>query len=456
MVLHGEMSGKTYTLASKLGAGGEGTVWTVVENRQIVAKIYHQGLDGRTAEKFHSMQLKRWSDPRVAFPVERLRDGSGHLVGLAMPKVRSKHPLYEFLHPNIRAEQSLPTGRVFQLRLACQLAKLVSDVHDQGYGIYDLNDENIRVSSGWRPRLAIVDVDSWTCLGRNPRTGQPCIYPCTVARDEYRAPSHAGSDLLLDAQRQDEWALAVFIWKLLKDGGHPFALRQVATTALPPSIHDAVNQGLFPFALQSSVPNGFEGVDAGIGVDAMDDEVWALFLRTFVDSHPDPAIRPSAKEWHVALSTWRRREEMLGFGTVIPRTEVACRWMRECSTSVGSWNPFKRLADLKQYVPIAVLAIILLGTGWACLVAIEFVKSSIAVSSSQGTAQPEHPQSPSALLSGSLRQVELRRMEPPFANTLRPVEKAEPSLKPDGKSNSERWHHAPAFWQSLLEEEEPQ
>src|SRR5581483_3902055 len=94
--------GQTVRLGKELGRGGEGAVFEVPDNPELVAKIYHKPVEAARADKLRKMvsiatnELTRYA----AWPSNLLLDSShGSLIGLVMRRVTGYKQIHELYTP---------------------------------------------------------------------------------------------------------------------------------------------------------------------------------------------------------------------------------------------------------------------------------------------------------------------------------------------------------------------
>jgi DNA-binding helix-hairpin-helix protein with protein kinase domain len=88
-------SGHAIRLGSKLGGGGEGTVYEAFGRADLALKIYLPGLAQQRQQKIQAMIDGHCSAAKcVAFPIETLFDGRGNFVGFAMRRVAGYKPIH--------------------------------------------------------------------------------------------------------------------------------------------------------------------------------------------------------------------------------------------------------------------------------------------------------------------------------------------------------------------------
>ncbi len=297
MLLH-RSNGQLLNLNRELGGGGEGKIYTVVEDAALAAKIYHHPTP-ELAAKLRVMVAHPPEDPMsgeghvsIAWPVELLERG-GQVVGFLMPKASEVLPVHEFYNPKTRRDRCPFFNYLYLHRTARNLAAAVSSLHAFGYVVGDVNESNILVSK--TALVTLVDTDSFQVKDRRSST----LYPCPVGKPEFTPPELQGKPFR-DLQRQpehDRFGLAVLIFQLLMEGTHPFA--GVYTGAGdPPPIEARIAAGHFPYG-RRRVP--YQPTPIAPAWDILPPNLRSLFIRCFEDGHRYPRVRPDAQTWVKAI-----------------------------------------------------------------------------------------------------------------------------------------------------------
>lgn len=207
--------GTPVVIGSRIGRGGEGTVYTVANAERLALKIYHEH---GVAREDHIQSLidatRSGASAAVAWPKRRVLDPSKATVGFLMEAFCDARPIHELYTPFSRRTCFPAANSAFLRRTALNLARVVARVHDDGFVIGDLNHSSVLVLPNATVRL--VDADSFP-LAPN--------FICRVGTPEYMPFELQGADLNLvpRSPRHDVFALSVLIYQLLFDGRHPFA-----------------------------------------------------------------------------------------------------------------------------------------------------------------------------------------------------------------------------------------
>ncbi len=216
-----------YTISdTPFAKGGEGSIYDVLGNANLVAKIYHRS--GRTDEKQRKILAMLASPPvgitdQIAWPTDIIYSANSEFLGFMMPRIRNTakiDSLYSYDKRNFH-------NFSFFLQVAQNLCAAVSAVHSSGHVCGDLNPANICVD----PKTALitlVDTDSYHIKAKDGS-----VFKCPVCRPEY-VPSEVQSIMntgssLRDVNADtftiytDYFAVAIHIFALLMNGAHPYS-----------------------------------------------------------------------------------------------------------------------------------------------------------------------------------------------------------------------------------------
>jgi DNA-binding helix-hairpin-helix protein with protein kinase domain len=295
-------SRKRATLGEKIADGGEGEIRKVLEDRRFCAKIYHKGRG--SYEKIVAMLKNRPEDPMnpehtsLAWPTGVVFNERGSFLGFVMPYFSHSVPVHEVYGTDLRIRKF---GGCFNwyylLTSAVNFASVTASVHAKGHAIGDMNEKNIQISP--RAVVTLIDCDSFIirCNGKTYKNG--------VGVGEYSAPEVLLNGYESRSERSDRFAVAVFIFKLLMLGFHPFSGKWNGGGE-PPTLESRIGQGITPY-----FGSGYE-LDPPLNapsITILPEEVRLLFKRGFVDGHRSPSLRPTALEWFRVLKPYMGRME---------------------------------------------------------------------------------------------------------------------------------------------------
>ena len=289
-------NGQQITLGTRIGGGGEGTVFDV-PGTAYVAKVYHKPTRDM-ALKLVAMVADPPIDPTVnlghvsiAWPVDLLwKDRQA--IGFLMPRVAQMWPLHTVWTPKNRRDRVPLFNYLYLHRTARNLAAAFVSLHASGHVVGDVNESNILVNS--RALVSLVDTDSFQIYDRS----RHATYRCPVGKPEFTPPELQGQ-ALREVNRtpdQDCFGLAVAIFQLLMEGTHPYGgVFQGAGD--PPSIADRIAAGHFLYSRQQAVP--YRPTPFAPEFTTIAPRLQRLFVRCF-DAR-SPRNRPDAQTWLHAL-----------------------------------------------------------------------------------------------------------------------------------------------------------
>ena len=289
---------KLGTLLNKGGAAGK--IYACVNHPDLVAKIFHDRNKSKTnRQKLEAMLQNRPNIPtlykggkayvQIAWPEAVLEDEEGFCCGYLMPFINTDDAvsLDHLMQKAVRQKQGLSEKYEDRLIAAYNMTAMVAALHKCGHYIVDLKPANVSVYKD-NMAVAVYDCDGFSIRGIDTR------YPAEYVSEEYiypegmkKSPEEMGED-------QDNFALAVIIFKLLNNGIHPFAgtPRQKDDAML--DIQTRIEQYHYPYGLW---PDTYQAPHPYSMHDYFAPETLKLFDRAFVKNEK----RPTAKEWYVHL-----------------------------------------------------------------------------------------------------------------------------------------------------------
>jgi len=283
-------TGSVVYLDSELGRGGEGSVYSVKSNSNIVAKLYHQPITNEKQEKIKTMvNLK--SDALLTFttwPTDTLRNVNGHIVGFLMPKLTGKE-IHKLYGPKTRLLEFPNATYSFLVHTATNLARAFASVHESGHVIGDINHGNFYVTD--QATVKLLDCDSFQISTTNR------LFKCEVGIPMYQPPELQSISSFRDitrTQNHDNFGLALFLFLLLFMGRHPFAGRYLGSGEMP--IEKAIKE--YRFAYSSSAPSMMMHPPPGTAhMGTIPFPISGLFERAFSKESSRDDARPKPEEW---------------------------------------------------------------------------------------------------------------------------------------------------------------
>lgn len=300
---------------SPFASGGEGELFKVLNPSGLsncVAKVFHR--NKRDAEKEAKIEYLLENPPvfegaldeqPIVWVKHILHDAQGNFVGFMMPKATGekleiltspKLPKYlgkEWQRFKLGGDEALR----LRLKVCYNLAAALRMVHATGkYVLVDLKPDNILIKSNGV--VSIVDTDSIEVI-ENGTT----LFPATVATPEYTPNEYytgtKPGKVVIDPS-WDNFSLAVIYYRLLF-GVHPHAATSKAPYDNVNALGDKIKHGLFVH--NPKLSDQFTVVPPPHRAFAhLDRDLRKLFIRTFVNGHEDPKLRPSPEEWGQTLT----------------------------------------------------------------------------------------------------------------------------------------------------------
>jgi DNA-binding helix-hairpin-helix protein with protein kinase domain len=310
-----------HALGRELGRGGEGSVYELPHEKDLVAKLYHRPADPERAAKI--MAMSRSTTPRLcevaAWPVEPLSTApGGGVVGFLMPRCAGR-PIHALYGPKSRLVDFPSANWAFLIQAAANLARAFSVVHEQGHVIGDVNQGNCLVSP--RATVTLIDCDSF-------QIAREKIFHCTVGTPIYTPAELYGQPLASAARtaQQDGFGLAVLIFQLLFIGRHPYAGKYLDPRQEMP-IERAIREGRFAYGSLAGA-HLMEQPPFTPSLNLLPASVAGLFERAFSAATSARLSRPAAREWVVALEGLGRELASCPANAShqFPRGCVGCPW----------------------------------------------------------------------------------------------------------------------------------
>ncbi len=291
-----DTSGRPFPLDRQLASGGEGAVYTLPNDPNRVAKVYHQHRPPsvQTIEKLASMVAL--ANPQLlslaAWPSGLLSNArTRQVAGFVMPRLIDFQPIQHLYNPVQRLKHFPRAGWTFQTRAARNLAAAFDEVHKTGCLVGDVNQSNAQVSM--RALVRLIDCDSFQVRANGKQ------FLCEVGTPQYTPPELQGKSLRgqVRTENHDRFGLAVVLYQLLFVGRHPYA--GIYRGAGDPSPEQLIAE--FRFA-QGPMARSW-GMDPPPHTPTFADispDIGALFRRAF-ERGSEAGNRPRPAEWIEAL-----------------------------------------------------------------------------------------------------------------------------------------------------------
>jgi len=288
-----DVHGRKYALLEKIGAGGQGTVWTTNYEGLLVklAKIETESLRRNYYRRLKYIMLREdLPHSSIAAPKDLLAEPD---CGYVMELMDSMKPLDEILLPSPEEKDvSLWYRRDGAIRrrifILHHLAGIISEIHAKGFVFGDLSPNNIFVSQNNDfYEVQLIDCDNLSPGGS--------IDGSVFFTEKYAAPElilhKSGYDTLTDA-----WSFAVIAYQLLTLR-HPFIGDKVSEGE--PELEEMALRGEFPWVEDQN--DSSNRCTTGLPFELVAFKpLRELFQKTFSAAN-NPWARPGVLEWHDAL-----------------------------------------------------------------------------------------------------------------------------------------------------------
>ena len=295
-------AGNKIVLAEKIGSGGEGNVYKVSSQKNIVAKIYHNQI---TTQKQHKIKAMAESADDVlrkitAWPLDTLHKiKNGDICGFIMPDITGCEPLHHIYSPSHRKQQFPDMDWVFLINTCRNIAAAFGAIHARGHVIGDVNPNLVFVSS--KTIAKFIDCDSFqiTYAGKT--------YPCEVGVPHFTPPElqdHTSFKGISRTKNHDNFGLSLLIFHILMMGRHPFSGVYSGSIHMP--LEKLIKQFLYAFSDNPVKKSKITPPPNSITPDILSDEIKMLFEQAFSESG-SRFHRPTAKEWLNALDSFKQK-----------------------------------------------------------------------------------------------------------------------------------------------------
>lgn len=285
-----DSTGRALLLSDQIGRGGEGGVFVVEGEPNLVGKVYHRTpVPADTLEKLELMVSRRSKalEAISAWPQSLLYGGGRREPGgILIPRIHGARHLHELYGTSTR-RRHFPEAKWHHLLLAARnVAAAFDTMHQAGIVVGDVNQGNLLVDETMCVRF--IDCDSFQVCSENK------IFHCPVGTPHF-TPPELQSKKLRDERRtpnHDLFGMAALMFHLIFVGRHPFAGRFFGAGELP--IEKAIAERRFTFsrdrkALQVEPP------PASLLLEDIPPQLAGLFERAFRAA--DGESRPTAREW---------------------------------------------------------------------------------------------------------------------------------------------------------------
>ena len=294
--------GKSFPLGSKIAAGGEGTVYRLLDRSDRCVKVYHDtNLPNQGDLEKIRILISKSSELEnfAALPVgiahrnefNRLLGGTLHPVGVFL-KLIEGHDVFQVYNHNNRLTH-FPNRRFnFLIRVALNLSRAFEELHKRDIVLGDVNEKNVKVRQD--ATISFIDCDSFQVK----KDGR--VFRCPVGAEMWTPPELIGVDLkTIDrTPNHDLFGLAQLIFLLFFAGRFPFA--GVSPRGSELKLTEAMQNFAFAYAPEG-MNGGLSPPPGAPPFDALPDYIQHSFLYAFTKGSDLPNSRPAASQWSQLL-----------------------------------------------------------------------------------------------------------------------------------------------------------
>ena len=280
--------------------GAEGKIYKDITHKDSVIKIFHdKERSEANRKKLEAMLHNKPNIPnienngkkyiQIAWPTALLEDFQGFCVGYLMPFIDTKEAvsLDHLIQKATRKKLGLSERYVERIFAAYNVTSVVAALHERGHYIVDLKPSNVSIYKDTM-LVALFDCDGFSIKGEHDSR-----YPAEYVSEEYIHPEYMNKSCQEMGEEQDNFALAVIIFKLLNEGIHPYSgVPRKKEDML--SIQERIEKyhyayGMWPDIYQAPHPYSVH--------DFFDKETMDMFEKSFTKGNKCP----SALEWQNKL-----------------------------------------------------------------------------------------------------------------------------------------------------------
>ena len=294
-------------------SGGEGDVYDVEGNPDLVIKVYNDKKRNKDKKLYNELitKIQAMCDicddtimRRAGWPQQIVYLGNKPL-GFTMNKIKYCNTFHQLVDTIDRKEKFLDNNWKYSLYVAYNLACAVNALHKKNVVIGDINESNFLIGNrtiaetngvfNFKDNGIVysIDCDSFQISTNNK------AFLCSVAKAEYLPPELVGANLhkVVRTPNHDNFGLAVLIFQLVMLGRHPYM-----GIGVPGNITEAISGGYYVYGKNAKSKGVYPPKPDGLYdaiFSSMNNEMKSLFEQAF-SSQPN-VVRPSAETWINAL-----------------------------------------------------------------------------------------------------------------------------------------------------------
>lgn len=294
-----DTKGSAYELKDEISRGGQGIVYHTHLPQVLIKGFINKDEQARQRWRKHISWLiqQDLGDLKLARPLVMLAEPRcGYVMELMDGLISLQSLLDSFIAAGeeAAADYLQQGGMRRRVRILCQLARTLNQLHGRGMLYGDLSPANIFVSDDpLHAETWLIDCDNISLEAHSSMT---------LHTTDYGAPEVVRGDALLSSLT-DVWSFAVITYQLLTHN-HPFKGELVNDGE--PELEEAALRGLHPWINDSQIDTNicFSNLPIELTEHSRLPE---LFRRCFEDGKENAYERPGMAEWLEALSEIEER-----------------------------------------------------------------------------------------------------------------------------------------------------
>ena len=359
-----DQHGKKYSItdSDRFAGGGEGALYHIPGNKDLVIKLYHDTTPSEDLKRFEkkiealtdyydgrSPQTQKIIYDQIAWPISFLRDSYGNFRGFTMRNLSGCEELCNVYANNQSRYSKSDFSFAEKIHVAKNLCIAVNVMHDHlRFVVGDFNAKNFMVDYK-KGYVYLIDADSFHLRYYENIRGRRMerYLPALVCRPEYLPPEMHQyiSDQKVKISElpqpsfnleSDLFGLAIHIFQLLMNGTHPYGVKANPahrTHSFSPSKADigwaeGIKYNRYVYSKNPQILKlifHYLPPDDAPPYSLLPDYLQQMFERAFVITDPtskaqlarqagdrkyfsDHPVRPTAAEWYGALDRFAHEQ----------------------------------------------------------------------------------------------------------------------------------------------------
>lgn len=291
-----DKQGNAKKLGEKLAAGGEGTVYPLVDNPNALVKIYHADvLQRRGAELTNKIEamlcVKEQVADQYSWPRLSVLNKQNQWIGYAMRKADGAS-MQALAHAKLYQKYFPDLDRLQIIRYLISYLESLQALHQANIFVGDFNLRNTLCDTKTN-QVSFIDCDSYQFEHKGH------FFPCPVLSADMAPPEHheVASSKVRRTSESESFSAAIVLFKVLMLGRHPYDSKGGDNPV------KNIQKGHFPYGL------GSNGIPPGPWYNIwshMPHKLKSLFIQVFGAGAKNPGDRPAVLEWLDALRLYER------------------------------------------------------------------------------------------------------------------------------------------------------